>query len=403
MRSFMMMIMLLACGLHADAAEVVMEATEHAGTISFDRLTNAPGTQVTGYRVEWMNDSQGTWQPFGLAELDYIPAEGSSPVTASVPGFYRVSAKQLNYLVVDMTGGWDAGAWAGTNLFPMSILSDVPPGGWTDTHKTTHMVFRLVPAGTYMRGSPAGELGRYADETQHEVTITRPFYIGIFPVTQKQWELMSPLESDKWPSYFSNVTYRETRPVEQVSYRKIRGESYGEGWPYVHSVQQDFLTFILAMRKRIGRDVDIPTEAQWEYAARAGTTTALNSGYDLTDVEEDPRMDEVGRYYYNSGDTWDPEGDTSEGTAAVGSYLPNAWGLYDMHGNVWEWCLDWYGEYPANAVTDPRGPGTGPGRVIRGGSYRYLAGDTRSAIREYVPPTDDLSDIGFRLVIPLPD
>ena len=393
-------LLLVIGGLHARAEEQVLPAQAHTGTLSFDPIPNAaPGTQVTGYRVEWAHDQDESWQAFGVDDLDYIPADGTDRITAVVPAFYRVEAKMLEYLIVDMTGGISAYLHT-TNRFPMSTRPDVPPSGWTDEHKTTHMVFRLIPPGTYMIGSPPGELGRDTDEIQHEVTITRPFYIGIFPVTQKQWELlMGNWEPDAWPSHFSNETYRDTRPVEQVSYRKLRGGSAGELWPQLSVVEMSVDNFMNRMQRYTGRHVDLPTEAQWEYAARAGTSTALNSGFDLTDADEDPRMDEVGRYSYNGGDDDDADVDTSGGTAAVGSYLPNAWGLYDMHGNVWEWCLDWYGAYPETAVTDPKGAASGSARVLRGGSYADGADFCRSAIRNLASPTDEFSNVGFRVVL----
>ena len=112
-----------------------------------------------------------------------------------------------------------------------------------------------------------------------------------------------------------------------------------------------------------GYEFTLPTEAQWEYACRAGTTTALNSGKNLSNEEKCPEMDEVGWY----------DGNSDEMTHPVGQKKPNAWGLYDMHGNVWEWCLDWKGDYPETTVVDPTGPDTGMSRVLRSGSWGSYA------------------------------
>ncbi|MBO7108149.1 MAG: formylglycine-generating enzyme family protein, partial [Verrucomicrobia bacterium] len=131
------------------------------------------------------------------------------------------------------------------------------------------------------------------------------------------------------------------------------------------------------------------TEAQWEYVCRAGTTTSLNSGKDLSDRYECPEMDEVGWYWFNSGNKTHP----------VGQKKPNKWGIYDMHGNVWEWCLDWYGSYPSSAVTDPKGPATGSDRVLRGGSWDCGANGCRSANRfDRNPDFGNYID-GFRVAL----
>jgi formylglycine-generating enzyme required for sulfatase activity len=142
------------------------------------------------------------------------------------------------------------------------------------------------------------------------------------------------------------------------------------------------------LRARTGKAFDLPTESQWEYAGRAGTTTALNSGKNLTAIESCPNMSEVGRYWYNGGSGYTQNGDTSVATAKVGSYLPNAWGLYDIHGNVWEWCLDWFPGYE------------GSSRVGRGGSWGYYAGYCRVAFRYYSYPDLASDDIGFRVALP---
>jgi formylglycine-generating enzyme required for sulfatase activity len=312
---------------------------------------------------------------------------------------YRVVATPFDYIVVDLSGGTSAVNYA------VTYLAAVPPGGWTDEHKTTKLVMRRIPATSpdFTMGSPSGELGRDSDETQHTVTLTKDFYIGVFEVTQRQWELVMGNK----PSYFNNATYYQTRPVEQVSYYDIRenpnNSAISPNWPATNAVHAN--SFMGKLRAKTGlTGFDLPTESQWEYACRAGTNTALNSGYNLTSTSQDARMDEVGRYYFNGKKNGYNHGSaTNAGTAAAGSYLVNTWGLYDMHGNVWEWCLDWYGDYPGTA-SDPKGPTSGQYgsyRIFRGGGWGGNADGCRSASRFYYNPNyrGDAGDNGFRVAL----
>ena len=365
---------------------------------------------ATGYQIEWTPSLSAVWTNSGPA----IAPTGSGTISTVVSppavstAFYRVAAitnppAQADYLVVDLSAGPTA------SNYPVSYLSSVPSGGWTDEYKTTKLVLRRIPAGMFTMGSPTNELGRESDETQHQVTLTKDFYIGVFEVTQKQWERVM----GNWPSYFNNTTNRDSRPVEQVSYYEIRenplpefdfwrkGSAISPNWPQSSQVHAD--SFMGKLRAKTGHPgFDLPTESQWEYACRAGTGTALNSCKNLTDIDECPSMAEVGRYWYNGGAGYTQSGDTSVATAKVGSYLPNQWGLYDMHGNVWEWCSDWYGTYPGT-VTDPGGAASGSYRVLRGGSwYSNRARRCRSAYRNYNCPSRRAYSYGFRLSRTLP-
>jgi len=373
-----------ACG-----GELRIESFDHGGQLVFTTLDN--GTNYN-YRVEWAPAAAGPWSTFGGAGtwLDTISAAEGSSVTSTVPMFYRAVATLGDYLVVDLSAGPSASSYPVTYY---GTLADLPAAANSDVYKTTNLLMRLIPRGTFTMGSPAGELGRNSGETQHQVTLTQDFYIGVFEVTQKQWERVM----GTWPSYFNNVSYCDSRPVEQVSYDAIRGSSAGAGWPASGSVDAD--TFMRRLRSRTGRAFDLPTESQWEYAGRAGTTTALNSGYNLTSTSSDARMNEVGRYYYNGGSGGSQGGDTTVGTAKVGSYLVNQWGLYDIHGNVWEWCLDWYGTYPGT-VSDPKGVSSGSTRVDRGGGWSADARYCRVAYRGSAGPAYAYYFIGFRACLP---
>ena len=259
-----------------------------------------------------------------------------------------------------------------------------------DTCRTTELWLRYIPNGTIRMGAPQDEQGRDYDETQHTVTLTQSYWIGIFEVSQKQYELITGNN----PSFYKG----DTRPVECVSYSDIRGLNTGLMWPSGgHAVDAD--SFLGKLRAKTGLDFDLPTEAQWEYACRAHTTTSLNSGKKLAAVKQCPNMAEVGRYHYNRADG---KGGYGEHTK-VGSYFPNHWGLYDMHGNVGELCLDWWQNYSSVAAIDPLGGETGMYRVRRGGYWDGNPTDCRSANRDTSGPTRINDSIyGFRLVCPAP-
>lgn len=312
------------------------------------------------YHIVW--DSAADW-----------PGGHSSEFTVTATA--EAKENWPRYLVVDLNTGAITTSSTGPDL------SD-------DTCRTTELWLRRIQKGTFTMGSPDTEVGRFSSETQHQVTLTEDFYIGVFPITQKQFFLV----------YGSNPSnYQgDTRPVEKINYGILRGESKGAGWPSSNEVDED--SFLGKLRAKTGRDFDLPTEAQWEYACRAGTTTALNTGKNLTWPSQDSAMDEAGRYLSNQKDG---RGGYSEHTK-VGSYLPNAWGLYDMHGNVRECCLDWYQKDLGNsAVTDPKGPATGTERSDRGGSFFFYAQHCRSATRNKLSPLGSSPFLGGRVALTL--
>lgn len=228
--------------------------------------------------------------------------------------------------------------------------------------------FVSIPAGKFKMGSPDTEVGRNEDEeTQHEVTVSG-FFMGKYEVTQAQWKAVMGIDNN--PSKFKG----DNRPVENVSWNKA----------------QEFIT---KLNKQTGKTYRLPTEAEWEYACRAGTETVFNTGKNIT--TDQANYD--GQYPYADY----PKGMYRECTTDAGTFEPNAWGLYDMHGNVWEWCSDWYEEeyYTNSPDTDPKGPASGEFRVIRGGSWFSGAVMCRSARRYSQYPTNTKNYLGFRLVI----
>lgn len=211
------------------------------------------------------------------------------------------------------------------------------------------MEFVLIPAGTFTMGSE--------DEPPvHQVTISKPFYLGRYAVTQAQW--IAIMRNN--PSQFRG----EDHPVENVSWEDV----------------QEFIRWLNA--RDGGKRYRLPTEAEWEYAARAGSTTTYCFG------DDEGQLGAYAWYASHPGSTTHP----------VGQLRPNAWGLYDMHGNVHEWVQDWCGEYPAEAVTDPQGPSVGSYRVMRGGGWTTLARHCRSAYRSNDKPDSRHKDLGFRLL-----
>jgi len=236
----------------------------------------------------------------------------------------------------------------------------VKPANELDLGGGVTMKMVLIPAGKFMMGSPDSEPGRVVHEgPQHEVTISRPFYMGVTEVTQAQYQAIMGAN----PSGFAG----ETNPVEHVSWT-------------------DATEFCKKLSERTRRTVRLPTEAEWEYACRAGSKTKFCFG------DADEVLGDYGWSEANSGSTTHP----------VGQKEPNAWGLYDMHGNLCEWCADWYGEYPKGAVTDPQGPASGTYRVLRGGCWLTAPSVDRSALRVLDPPSKRTAIYGFRVVVSVP-
>ena len=226
------------------------------------------------------------------------------------------------------------------------------------------MKLRYIQPGEFVMGSPDNEKGREEDESPpHPVKLTRGFYMSVTEVTQGQW-----------------AKVMKTRPwAENANITK------GDDYPAVYVKWADAVDFCTKLGQHEGRTYRLPTEAEWEYACRAGTKTQFYWG---TEFDQ--------RYAWSSTDK-------SRSIHEVAGRLPNAWGLFDMGGNVWEWCSDWHGNYPAGELTDPKGPEQGIKRVIRSGSYSNSPYDCRSAERGAAPPDDRYGGIGFRVVLETPD
>lgn len=241
----------------------------------------------------------------------------------------------------------------------------------------------LIKGGSFMMGSPESEFRREKDETRHRVAVS-DFQLARHEVTQKQYQELighnpSNFSGDDLP--VENVTW-----YEAVAYCNALSRKEGLAPAYGVSGSAEALTVTW---NRQADGYRLPTEAEWEYAARSGTTGPFYTGDNVTTDQ----ANYYGNYPYNNH----PRGQYRSRTVPVGSLAPTPWGLHEMHGNVWEWCWDWYGEYPAGDQTDPVGPESGTYKVNRGGGWNDFGRHLRSAYRAAHPPANHTFNLGFRL------
>jgi formylglycine-generating enzyme required for sulfatase activity len=318
------------------------------------------------------------------------------------------------------------GSWYGNGQYLRSALRDI----FTPSLSNINLSFRLllpsseaeqaletegfveVNGGSFMMGSPVSEEGRYEDEVQHRVTVSS-FYMGKNQVTVGEfrrfvnatgykttaetsgdgyvwsggeWEMKADAN---WKNpYFSQ---QDNQPVVLVSWydavNYCNWRSQQESLTAAYTVSGTDVTW-----NRGANGYRLPTEAEWEYACRAGTTTPFSTGGNITTDQAN---------YYGLGPyNGNAKGTYRGTTTAVGSFAANQWGLYDMHGNVYEWCWDWYGTYPSGSQTDPMGASSGTGRVLRGGGWLAYGHALRSALRDNDTPSSGTIDLGFRLLRP---
>ena len=335
-----------------------------------------------------------SWRP-DLSWPGQVIAEGGARAV--------VTAWALNntpdYMVVDISDAAQPNTqryYPAVDYLPGSALGQTGAVTNNPAYKTTMIVMRKIMAKDviWTMGSTSAEANRTANESTRQVSLENNYYIGVFPVTQGQWSLIQ--SANKFPSYFTNINDRVVRPVECVSYNELRmaanstdAASDAEDWPAA-PYEGSFLDLL---RAKTGVDFDLPLETEWEFAARAGNgDTKWGDGSSVLNTTFDQNFFNLGRCKFNGGlidGTGAPSrnSSTENGTAIVGSYAPNDWGLYDMHGNVWEWCLV---ENPADDT-----------RALRGGAWNWVVSDCRSARRLFTAPTlggtGSGGQIGFRL------
>jgi formylglycine-generating enzyme len=227
------------------------------------------------------------------------------------------------------------------------------------TEPLTGIRFVRIPAGSFVMGSAPDEPGHLPDEVAHRVVISRPLYMSATEVTQRQWQTIMGRNPSAFPKSGPNA------PVERVSWNDVQ-------------------EFLRRLNRRMNARFRLPTEAEWEYACRAGTRSAYSFGDSISSTQAN----------YDGK----PAGSFRGSTAPVASYPPNRWGLYDMHGNVWEWCADEYCPYSASEERDPFRSCGSKYKVIRGGSWYFGADSARSALRYTHEPQLSGFSIGFRIV-----
>ena len=327
----------------------------------------APGLFFGGQTISLTSQAQGKFLTYQWHK-DGQPIAGATNSTITIADF-NGALHNGNYTLV-VTNDFGSVTTQAT-----SLQVDATPTSHTVASINMDMIF--CPPGTFTMGSPTNEAGRNGAETQHQVTLTNGFYLGKYEVTQGQYETVmtgNPEGLNAKPSAWPN---NDNRPVEKVSWNDA----------------QVFLTRLNATEQAAGRlptgwSYVLPTESQWEYACRAGTTTAYSWGNAIASSNANYNWDGA----HNTGNDF-------KQTRDVGQYAANPWGFFDMHGNVWEWTADWYqAAYPTgNLVIDPTGPASGSFRVKRGGSWYDGGTNLRSAKRNLHTPSTRYNDLGFRV------
>ena len=411
--------------------------------VTLDVQTNRTGA-ATDVAADWVSvGGEALWAVSGDVWKKVSP--GSREI-AWKPGTFwrgqRASAARAvvtawptdnppDYLVADLSDG----AAANSERYYPSV--EFLPGGLlaNEDYRKTRLVMRRVPAGDvpWTMGSTALMESSWRNAQQegtHLVTMTNDYYIGVFEVTQQQYLLVQPggcanyadSKGNVAAGYFTNEN--AMRPAEGMCYNEVRNAAVSTAadtnydWPNDPNPE----SFLGRLRTKTGLKFDLPTEAQWEFACRAGTGSGnWNDGSAIVGKESDANCDRLGRTKCNggkilSGSTWnDPSREVSpdQGSAIVGSFEPNAWGLYDMHGNVWEYCLDWFEDdilalsSDGRANIDPANPqktlsgAAVANRSRRGGGWGNNLGYARSARRESRAPNNPSSNVGIRLVLPV--
>ena len=319
-----------------------------------------------GYRFAgWATSASGAKVYDDKQSVKNITTGSSIPLYA---GWEALTAQNGLYMVIDLSGG------ANASSYPVTYLSAVPSGGWTDTYKTTKLVLRRINPGTFTMGRS----GSTSNAQQHQVTLNKAFYMGVFEVTEKQYRLVA----GSLPQYMTSEG--DAAACHELTYSMLRGTSNGSKWPNSAAVDSSSFIGKLRARTKFGT-LDLPTEAQWEYVRRAGTNSEYG-GLDIGDV-----------FSY----AWVNENANTK-LKKVGTKKSTGWGIFDMEGNADEWCLDWYGQHPEDQTVDPKGPSSGSDRVVRGSNSGSVLSNTvwvNPGYRSHRSPGDNGYYGGCRLCV----
>lgn len=404
-----------------------------------EETLTVPASSFSGDRYSvGAGEHRIVWDP---AKTAYVARRELPNLTVTLTA---TDVESRKYLIIDMSEGAVNGKAA--KPWPVSYSATVidtdGDGQWDDEYKRTKMVFRRIEPGTFTMGSPSTEpdtwnqKNKKGTEKQHQVTLTKPFYMGVFEVTAQQFYQIKAW----WPNAaYGKSTATGNRPSTNCSYEFLRGSvAQGIDWPATgHAVYEipsvtafsnfnhmdaNKISLVGWFRRHVadtGLLVDLPTEAMWEYCCRAGSAHTFHDGTDLVsgevkDVDPDgsdpaagtgvysvARLKKNSLKYDEATTSWtDPKDDGDQyGPGPVGSRAPNAWGLYDMHGSVNEWVLDWVAEEALPDATDPAGVTSGTQRGYRGGGYQSYPSDSRAAMRGAAKTTESNTTFGYRFAI----
>ena len=373
-----------------DASRVVhvTYTLDEPAYVTMDVLTNH--VSIGGANVQNLLGDVNKLVPAGNHAIDWYPRRSwpdqrlDTPPVVSVQLTAWAESAPPDVMVIDLETKTVA-------YYPgMDFL---PDGGLVnDKYRTSHLVMKKVHAAnqTFTMGSPSDESPyRGTDEVQHLVKFTKDYYLAIYETTRRQFKLLGGTENTANQATPYGTDDANQCPIAFVRYDVLRSSN----WPTDGYANPGGL--IATFQSACGLALDLPTEAQWEFACRAGTTTAMYNGKGNVNQYSNSDVAAIAWYYYNSGN--------GENVHAVGGKPANPWGFYDMYGNVSEWCLDWRGAYDTSVspAVDPKGASSGDRRILRGGRFKNFSPLFRSGARDHTQPNWAEVGWGFRLCLPL--